>query len=323
MKQGGLKVSIVGVLATLAVANAGSVDVKVHDKTITITQNAGDGQSLVSPLTAKETLPIDVPDRTCHLIQKGFYGPLCVQVHRAEPCEGKWEKPLSCTASGWPVCCQGHSGGSSNNPYWYKAGQKCADLHPDGAAPFAPCKSNDAKTVVKTGASVLPVTLGALPDIVNGWNVSVGTERQRNSAAEFFGVKVSNDNSLWTRNIMTPFRGKTLRMTGIVIEKRNAFNTLIEHEVKNGNVTWTVEKGPQGVCGAWVEHINGGYTGVAHMAGWVSRNEWIENDNKNIFGHKIANDWGVVTATSATSTTVVMKYWSYQKAKFTMTWTLT
>lgn len=225
------------------------------------------------------------------------------------------------------TCAQQKSWGKCDvkaNPWM--AGYCCESCF--NCAVESPC-GTPAPPATSTSTAYLPpsalplLTLGALPDIVNGWNVSVGTERQRDSAAEFFRVKVSNDNSLWTRNIMTPFRGKTLRMTGIVIEKRNAFNTLIEHEVKNGNVTWTVEKGPQGVCGDWVEHINGGYTGVAHMAGWVSRNEWIENDNKSIFGHKTANDWGVVTATSATSTTVVMKYWSYQKAKFTMTWTLT
>ena len=155
-----MKLSIIVVLAALAVVNAGSVDVKLQDKKITITPKAADAwQSLISPLTTKETLPVDVPVRwTCHAIQRGFYGTLCEQKERGtEPCK-VWEKPISCTASGWPVCCQGSSGGSTNNPYWYKAGQKCADLHPDGVAPFAACKSSDAKTVVKTGTSALPVS---------------------------------------------------------------------------------------------------------------------------------------------------------------------
>jgi len=57
-----MKLSIIVVLAALAVANAGSVDVKLQDKKITITPKAADAwQSLISPLTTKETLPVDVP----------------------------------------------------------------------------------------------------------------------------------------------------------------------------------------------------------------------------------------------------------------------
>ena len=39
-------------------------------------------------------------------------------------------------------------------------------------------------------------------------------------------------------------------------------------------------------------------------------------------GHTVANDWGIVTALSSSDTEVVLNYWSYKKAKFTMTWTV-
>jgi len=162
-----------------------------------------------------------------------------------------------------------------------------------------------------------------IPGIVEGWNVSVGSADDRAAAAKFFHVNMTEDDSAWTNNVMKPFIGKTMRMTGIDIEERNAFNTLIETAVLTGTVLWTITPGPQsGLGGAWVEHINGAYTGVAHVAGYVSRTSWIENDNKSLFGHTIANDWGVVDAISVTTTTVVLRYWSYKKAKFTMTWQL-
>jgi len=93
----------------------------------------------VSQPTPVEEVAVEEPIRPCHAILKGYYGPLCVEEDRAGSCETVGMKPFSCTASGWPVCCIGHSGGDSNNPHWYKAGQKCSDLHPDGAAPFELC----------------------------------------------------------------------------------------------------------------------------------------------------------------------------------------
>jgi hypothetical protein len=116
--------------------------------------------------------------------------------------------------------------------------------------------------------------------------------------------------------------GKTLKMVGIDILKRNAFNTLIEYKVKQGNVAWTVEPGPHGVWGPMVEHIDGKYTGTSRNAGYVSPSEWIENDYKVFLGHKIENDWGLVNATSWDKTTVVIDYQSYQKGHFIMTWQL-
>jgi len=113
-----------------------------------------------------------------------------------------------------------------------------------------------------------------------------------------------------------------MRMVGIDILKRNAFNTLIEYKVKTGNVLWTVEQGSHGVWGPMIEHIDGAYTGVSHNAGYASPTLWIENDNKNFLGHKIENDWGLINVLSANSTTVVIDYWSYKKARFIMTWVL-
>merc|ERR1712166_751371 len=131
-----------------------------------------------------------------------------------------------------------------------------------------------------------------LPGIVNGWNTSVGTERQRDAAAKHFGVSIQTGESVWRKNVMTPFVGKSMLMTGIKIEKRNAFNTLIEHEVKTGKVIWTLKEGTDSVSGPWDEHINGKFTGTSRIAGWVSENGWIESDFKSLFKLKIENDWG-------------------------------
>lgn len=161
-----------------------------------------------------------------------------------------------------------------------------------------------------------------LDGIVNGWNTSVGTASQRSAAAEKFNTTVTDDDGLWSNNVMTAFIGKTMHMTDINITQRNAFNTIIEKSVKTGTVLWTVEAGPPGVFAIMEEHINGKYTGVAYTAGWASRNTWIEYDNKEVFGFKIKYDWGIATALSATDTTLVLEYWSYLKGKFIMTWKL-
>merc|ERR1711865_1311892 len=158
--------------------------------------------------------------------------------------------------------------------------------------------------------------------LVDGWNTSVGTAAEREAAARHFHVTIADDDSLWKHNVFTPFAGKTLKMVGIDIKKRNAFNTLIEYKVKQGNVAWTVEPGPQGVWGPMVEHIDGKYTGTSRNAGYASPSEWIESDYKVFLGHKIENDWGLVNATSWDKTTVVIDYQSYQKGHFIMTWQL-
>jgi hypothetical protein len=160
----------------------------------------------------------------------------------------------------------------------------------------------------------------ALPHVTNGWNTSIGGAKDRDAAAQFFHTNVTDDESLWFDNVMTPFIGKQLKMVAIDIEERNAFNTLIEVAVTTGTVLWTVNEGPPGVCGDWVEEINGMYSGVARTAGFASRTSWIENDSKSLFGHSIANDWGLMDVVASNRSTVVIRYWSYQKAKFTMTW---
>lgn len=154
------------------------------------------------------------------------------------------------------------------------------------------------------------------------WNISVGSAEDRTKAAEYFGVRASGDESLWLNNVMSPFIGKTLKMTAIHILQRNAFNTVIELSVNTGTVLWTIGAFPQGVCGDWVEHINGAYTGTAFTAGYVSSTKWVENDHKSIIGMSVANDWGIAEVLSASGTTVVIKYWSYKKGKFIMTWSL-
>ena len=171
---------------------------------------------------------------------------------------------------------------------------------------------------------------------------------------------------------MSPFVGKTLRMTGIQIIKRNAFNSLIEQSVKHGNVSWvrlqhppvitscacpltrsltrsaptthpsapaplsnsfaplpyhslhlqTFEEGHPGTVSDYVEHINGKLTGSGRNAAWITRTSWLENDHKQLFGFKVKDDWGFVNATTATKTTLVMKYKSYLKGEFVMTWEL-
>jgi len=172
-------------------------------------------------------------------------------------------------------------------------------------------------------ASFATTSAFKLDGIVNGWNTSVGTARQRAAAEAKFNTKVAADDGLWSNNVMTPFIGKTMQMTDINITERNDFNTLIEKSVKTGTVLWTVEAGPPGVFAIMEEHIDGKYTGVAYTAGWVSRNTWIEYDNKQIFGFlKIKYDWGIATAISATDATLILEYWSYLKGKFIMTWKL-
>lgn len=160
------------------------------------------------------------------------------------------------------------------------------------------------------------------PSVLHGWNTSIGNTKDRSAAAEHFGFHVSDDDSLWYSNSLTPFIGKTLHMTGIDIIKRNAFNTIIETSVKTGIVLWTINPGAAGLVGPWTEHINGAYTGVSNVAGWESRSRWIENDNKHFLAFDIANDWGWVDIVSESETTLVMNYSSYKKSKFVMTWTL-
>ena len=86
-----------------------------------------------------------------------------------------------------------------------------------------------------------------IPGLVNGWNTSVGTADERSAAAHYFSVEIVDDDALWEHNSFTPFAGKTLRMVGIDILERNAFNTIIEIAVNTGKVLWTVEPGAQGV----------------------------------------------------------------------------
>ncbi len=160
------------------------------------------------------------------------------------------------------------------------------------------------------------------PDVAAGWNTSVGSVTDRHNAAAYFGTNVTEDNDVWFNNDVTSFINRTFRMTSIDIIERNAFNTLIEAAVRTGTVTWTIQPGAAGIAGDWVEHVNGGYTGTMQIAGFVNRSTFIENDSKSLFGRAVANDWGINQLISVTNTTLEMNYWSYQKARFIMTWTL-
>jgi len=167
--------------------------------------------------------------------------------------------------------------------------------------------------------------IASLPGLFQGWNTSVGGVEERRGAADYFGVEVADDESLWLTNVMTPFIGRTLHMTDIEIIERNAFNTRIEGAVTTGTVLWTVNPcSALGVVGPYTEHINGEYTGTANIAGFVSATRWIMNDFKEFGGlDKVSsNDWGTVDVLLANETTVVMNYSSYKKAKFIMTWSL-
>jgi len=183
------------------------------------------------------------------------------------------------------------------------------------------CNANKPSYCPADPVQALPVAT-ALPGLVQGWNTSVGSVRERNDAADYFGVTIVDDESLWFSNIMSPFIGKTLHMTDITIIEGNLFNNLIQKAVNTGTVLWTVNPGPSGVVGPFTENINGDYTGMANTAGFVSATRWLENDNKRLFGLSVANDWGMMDVTSASETTVVMSYWSYRKGKFIMTWNL-
>ena len=83
-----------------------------------------------------------------------------------------------------------------------------------------------------------PRHLSFLPHSAPPFSASVGTPSERAKASETFNVNASSDPALWVDNAMLPFVGKTLRMTGIQIIKRNAFNSLIELAVKTGTVLW-------------------------------------------------------------------------------------
>ena len=162
-------------------------------------------------------------------------------------------------------------------------------------------------------------TSTTIPGIVNGWNISVGTEEDRAKAASFFNVTVQGDDSAWTSNVMMPFVGSTMRLTGIDIQERNAYNTAIEGLVKAGGVTWTMNVGPGGAFESMDEHVKGSYTAHSSNAGYVSDSSWIENDFKIVFGMEMKADWGLIEVAETTDTTVVMNYWSYLKKKMTMT----
>jgi len=112
---------------SLTFKSDGWPDLKLIKKTVTLVALSGHYEGSV-PFYGK-----------CHRILDDGK---CLQEDETleDSCEDLGDKPSSCTASGWPVCCRGQESGGSNwyGVWWYKAGQKCSDLHEDGGT-FAPC----------------------------------------------------------------------------------------------------------------------------------------------------------------------------------------
>merc|ERR1719329_1404938 len=81
------------------------------------------------------------PRRSCHRLLDDAGQPRCEDEDGtfADSCEQAGYLPSLCSASGWPVCCRGQESGALwTGVWWYKAGQKCSDLHTAGGT-FAPC----------------------------------------------------------------------------------------------------------------------------------------------------------------------------------------
>lgn len=81
------------------------------------------------------------PTQSCHrIVDDNLFGERCLEQDdpEANSCEDAGYQPSTCAASGWPVCCVGRENPGATGVWWYKAGQKCADLHSAGWT-FAPC----------------------------------------------------------------------------------------------------------------------------------------------------------------------------------------
>jgi len=164
-----------------------------------------------------------------------------------------------------------------------------------------------------------------VPNLSKGSNSSVGNEELRAAAATFFNVSISEDQSLWTNNAMTPYLGSTFRLTSVAIDTYNSFNRAIEYLVTNMIVKWRMDAGPCGSFASMHETMIGSESGgESFISGFVSRSSWIENGYKHRGpGTKHENDdWGLMTVTEATETRLVVKYWSYMKDHLTLTFEL-
>lgn len=94
-------------------------------------------------------------------------------------------------------------------------------------------------------AGSVTLVVGTLPGVKNGWNISVGasSEHSHSYVEQYFGVKATDNNSLWSENVLTPFIGRTLKIVQLDIIKRNAFNTFIELLFKTTSISYTLEPG--------------------------------------------------------------------------------
>jgi len=66
----------------------------------------------------------------CHFLEDDGS---CKEATDADSCALDWEKPGTCTASGFPVCCQ-----VNLIEFWFKAGTTCSNLNP-GGQPYRSC----------------------------------------------------------------------------------------------------------------------------------------------------------------------------------------
>lgn len=162
----------------------------------------------------------------------------------------------------------------------------------------------------------------SLPGVVKGWNASVGTAADRAQVEKYFNVSIADNDSLWQHNKLSLLAGRDIKIVDFSVIERNAINTAIEVICKTQSVVWTLQKGPGGIVGDMVEHVDGFYTGLSKTAGWVGPNSWVETDSKYMGSITTLNDWGINTIVDQTADSVTIMYWSMKKGKFSMRWQL-
>ena len=169
--------------------------------------------------------------------------------------------------------------------------------------------------------SAAQCTGSSLPNVVNGWNTSVGTALEKQHAEEFFNLSVSSNKDFWRNNDMTRFIGRRLKIVEFTVIERNQVNTLIEAICRVTPPIWTIETGCDGsILGNFVETIVGAKTGVARVAGFASKSVFIMGDSKYLGGRDVMDDWGVNTILETTQDSVTMDYKSFRKGHVRMRW---
>lgn len=102
-----------------------------------ITANAGNKtcDETTPPCIAKATTQAVEVAPPCHFTESDGS---CKETSNRDSCEMDWEKQGTCTAAGFPVCCQ-----TNLFEFWYKTGQKCSEV--PGSQPSRPCHTTIAK----------------------------------------------------------------------------------------------------------------------------------------------------------------------------------